>query len=180
MRYGIPQAVAGDLPVAGVVRVDAQDRPAVAERIAGRADILRPQRATLVIGVVADVALAGINDKMVRPLARADIELTIGAEGDVVDRVGDALLAPVLDQHLLRPGGRRAGQVEARQATGGWAAGRQAARALVVPDRRGPADRRVIGVGGINVGGGGELRIERQARQAVVPVGVDLRLDVDR
>ena len=144
-----------------------------ARRIAARVD----RRAVL---PVVDEVEAGA-------VPAAHVERAVGTEGQAADRVARVLLAPVLDQHLLRADHHVAGRLEPREAAGDHAAvGRRAGRRRAAirgpahrpPARRRPADGGVEGVEDVDPRVRREVRRERETEQSTVPEVVDLRPEV--
>jgi hypothetical protein len=134
----------------------------------------------------AAAALAVVGAPKAGTIAPADVELAVGAEGQIAHGVTGVLLAPVLDQDLLVAGHRVRGNIslQAREALadhatiGGrsWRGGTGVrGRTRRAPARRGFVDRRVLGVQYIHVGPGREARVEGKAKQAAVPLVVYLR-----
>ena len=215
---GVAKPVGDDAPGVGVgvadegvVRqrgagsgVHAQDRPIERHGIAARAQVLRTQRPSfggwrrqsrpyptgrIAAGVERVTILAVVGEVEARPVPAADVQSPVGAEGQVSDRVGGVLLAPVLDQDLLASGHRVApgSACQPREAPAYHAAVRGCARgggAGVGRDtRRAPArgratDRGVVGVEDVNVGVAGEVRGEGEPEQAPIPEVVDLGAQV--
>src|SRR6185503_6331061 len=132
--------------------------------------------------------LAVVDPGEARPVPGADVQGAIWAEREVPDRVAGELLAPVLDEDLLRPDDRRTVDREARQpgaddAAVGGRPGR--VRASVAPARRvrRRAEDVVVGVQDIHVravaaGAVGDGRVEGHAEEAPIPVVVHVRLEV--
>ncbi len=183
------------------VGIDAKDRAAEAGRVRGRARVLAAQRASLRrrggeggAGFARRVAarvdrvplLAPVGEVEAGSLAATDVELAVGAEGQVADRVARVLLAPVGDQVRLRRH-RVAGDRQFRQPTGDHAAvggrpGRSRAGVAVdagrSPARRVAAGNGVAGVEDIHIGAGREQRVEHHPQQPAVPEVVDVGAQV--
>ena len=98
------------------------------------------------------------------------------------------LLAPVVDEHLLRPGRHVARprsqhrEPAAHDASVARRARRRRARvargARTSPDRRGAPDRRVIRVEHVHLGRGREVRMDGEPEKAAIPHVVDVRPQV--
>ena len=89
------------------------------------------------------------------------------------------LLAPVVDEHLLRDGGRCPSDVrESRQSPGHHATRVRRVGAVVVEDGRSSARRRVVGVEDVQRVGGREVRVQRHPQQPTVPEVVHLGTQV--
>ncbi len=179
-------------PVSGSIRRIAPSR---LRRVAARAQVLRTQGPALVRrvpawvrAVVGEAELAVVRLVEVGAVAARHIERAFGSEGERTDRVARVLLAPVGDQ-VPGPGHRQVGQIdrEAIETTGdhatiGIAAGTAGTDgwARVVHGRVRPggiaaaAEDVVVGVERVQIRAAGrELRVDREAEQAAIPVVVD-------
>ena len=123
-----------------------------------------------------------------RAVAATRVERSVGPEHEVADRVARKLLAPIVHQHELGSDqrvGRR--DLKARDPAADDAAvsrrarRRRAAvrgRTCDAPARSSAADRRIVGVGQIDVRTRREGGVERQREQSAVPEVVDVRTQV--
>ncbi len=178
------------------VRVHAHDGAVEARRVRRRAEVLAAQRAALAgrrglgaahargrvaAGVARNAVLAVVDEVWARSVAAACVEGAVRPEAQVADAVRRPLLAPVLDQHLLRADHLVPLGLEAREPGTHDAAVRAPTRRIgagVVPFRRRAADLRVVGVEHVDERLGGEVGVEREAEQSAVPVVVHLRPQV--
>ena len=118
-----------------------------------------------------------------RALATADVQLAVGPEAEVADRVARVLLAPLVGDQALRRSdlavvGRHLDPDELAADDTPVGVRPRRSRAPVVPDRRRLPRRRVVGVQEIHVPVRREARVERNPQQAAVPVVVDLGAEI--
>ena len=178
-------------------RVDAEDRSVEDDRVAGRpAQALAPERAApggrrglgaartgrrvaarvLDGDPVGPAELAVIDVGEARAVAAGDVQGAICAEPQVADGVAGELLAPVLDQDVLGAGPDVARRGQSREASADDAAvgGRTRRRwTRVIPARHRPAVDAVERVEHVDIRVRREVRVERHAQQAPIPVVVD-------
>ncbi len=178
--------------------VDADDRAVERRRIARRAQVLAPQGAALgarrrhrapdapwrvAAGIDGIPVLPVVGEREARAVAGARVQRPVRAEVDGSYRVARVLLAPVLDQHLLRAGHDIAVRLESREPSADHAAVRGRAggrRARVTPARRCArrAELVVVRVEDVDVRALREVRIERHPQKAAIPEVVDVRREV--
>jgi hypothetical protein len=153
--------------------------------LAGRRAQIRPRRRRRIAAGVA--LLPVVVEGEARALAARDVELPVGAEDERSDRMARVLLAPIVDQDLLRPGHdvaarRQAGETTADDAAAGCRTGRRWARVRVDAGRsvlrRSPADVRVVRVEHVDVRARREIRVERHSQQPAIPEVVDVPVQV--
>ena len=129
-------------------------------------------------GRAAVLAVVGIVEA--RAVSTGHVEGAVRAEAQVADGMARELLAPVVDQDLLRgrdaAAHRQADEAAADQAAVG--VGTRHGGAGVIPARRAPARDGVARVEGVHVRAGREGGIERHPEEAAVPVVVDVGLEV--
>jgi len=162
-------------------RVDAQERAVKGLGVGRGEPVLAAERPSLAGGrrlgaahahrgvaarVLGDPHLAVVDEVGAGRVSAGHVQRAVRAELDVSDRVGGRLLAPVLDQDLLRAARRVAlrgqvGQPAARHAPVGGGPGRRGA--AVVPGRCGAADRSVVGVEDVDVRLGREIGMDRES-----------------
>ena len=179
-------------------RIHAQDGAVEASRVAGRAQVLAPERPTFRRGCRLRAARrhgrvpTGIEGRAVLPVVRevearavtaAHVQGAIGPERERADRVAGVLLAPVLDQHLLTAGHRVAGRLQPREPAADHASvsGRTWRRGARVPPlgcRRRVAEDVVVAVQDVDVRIGRKAGREGHAQQATVPEVVNVRAQV--
>ena len=138
-------------------------------------------------GFLGAAGLAIVHEGEAGPITATDVEGAIGTEHHRADRVTGELLTPPLQQHGLRAGhhasgGGQPGEPAADDAAIGSRAGRRGASVGEAIDRRpkgcGAADRGVERIEDVHVGCGREVRMQRHAEQATVPVVVHLSSQV--
>ena len=128
-------------------------------------------------GVDRDAGLPVVAERVARALAAGVVEVAVRTELEPAAGVARVLLAPILDQDLLRTGHRlaahlQAGDAPAHDASVLGAPGR--GRTGVAPARCRTADRGVVDVKHIDVWLRGIIRVHRDAHQPAVDVVVDL------
>ena len=134
-------------------------------------------------GVDRVPVLPVVGEREAGSVAGTRVKRPVRAELDRSRRVARVLLAPVLDQHLLRAGHHVAARLESREASADHAAvgGRARGRGAGVPPTRRRARRAelvVVGVEDVDVRVGREVRVERHPEQAAIPEVVDVRREV--
>ena len=200
-----PERVAREGSARGLV--DAQHGAVERDRVRRRAQVLAPQGAALgrgrcqgaaavagrvAAGVERVPVLSPVREVEARAVAAAHVERAVRAERELADRVTRVLLAPVLDQHLLRSGrdavggaDREAREPAADDAPVGGRAVQRRARVRVDAGRPEPWERRdrrllVVGVEDVDVRLGRVVRVDGQAEHPPVPEVVGVGRQVDR
>ncbi len=214
---GVAQAVGEDAPLVGVraaeqrvagharagARIDPDQRAVEAGGVAGGAQVLHAQPAALggrggehvadragrvAAGVRRGPGVAVVPECRGGAVATGEVEIAVGAEGEPAAGVDRVLLAPVLDQHLLRAGHRLAGDPQPRDATARDAVlvEAQGSPRAAVPrvariavQRRGAADPCIERVVDVDVGLRREVGVDGQRHQPaggeVVHLGAQVR-----
>jgi hypothetical protein len=132
----------------------------------------------LAAGIQRAPVLAPIREVEARAVTARDVEGSVGAEGERAHRVTRVLLAPIVDQDLLRAGHGVSVCGQARETAADDAPVARRARWVrtgVAPGRGRPSDGRVERVEDVDVRSARrELRVQRKPEQPAVPEVVHL------